>query len=36
MTGNAPFGQFVGDHVGGALFFVAELGVGVQVAPDLL
>ena len=34
--GNAPFGQFGGDHVGGALFFVAQFGMGVQVAADTL
>jgi hypothetical protein len=31
---DAPFGQARGDHVGGALFFVAQFRVGVQVAPD--
>ena len=34
--GNAPLRQFGGDHVRGALFFVAQLGVRVQVAADTL
>ena len=25
-----------GHHVGGALFFIAQFGMGMQVAPDLL
>ena len=33
--GNAPFGQARSHHVGGALFFVAEFRMGVDVAPDL-
>jgi hypothetical protein len=32
---DAPFGELGGDHVGGALLFVAEFGMGVDVAPDL-
>src|SRR5438067_7167506 len=31
---DAPFIEAGGDHVGGTLFFIAELGVGVDVAPD--
>jgi hypothetical protein len=34
--GDAPFRQLGGDHVGGALLFVAQFRMGVQVAPDLL
>ena len=34
--GNAPLRQLGGDHVGGALFFVAQLGMRVQVAADTL
>ena len=32
--GDAPFGEARGHHVGRALFFVAEFGMGVDVAPD--
>ena len=33
---DAPFGQLGGHHVGGACFFEAEFGMGMDVAPDLL
>ena len=32
VDGDAPLGEFLGDQVGGAQLFKAELGVGVDVA----
>ncbi len=31
---DAPFGELARDHVGGADFFEAEFGVGVEVTSD--
>ena len=34
MNFNIPFGQLLGDKIGGADFFVGQFGVGVDVSPD--
>jgi len=34
VAGDAPFGERLGDDVGGAFLVEAQLGVGVDVAPD--
>jgi len=33
---DAPQGELLGEDAGGAVFLVAELGMGVEVAADLL
>ena len=35
IDGNAPFRQLGGNHIGGALFLKAELGMRMDVAPDM-